>query len=97
MLPGVSSPQEAMNTLAYIVEGFGGYAQSSPSGSVSLRGANYQMFNGQTQMPNGSFEWRGYARVVNGGTVVVVVSAPTGTLSNYNSVLSQIAETFVYN
>ncbi|MEM7278854.1 MAG: hypothetical protein AAF385_12085 [Pseudomonadota bacterium] len=97
MFPGVGSAQEAMNTLAYTIESFGGYMQGNPSGSVSLQGANYQMFNGQTQMPNASFEWRSYVRVVSGGTVGVVISAPMGSLGNYNQVLSQIADTFVYN
>lgn len=96
MFPGVGSTQEAMNTLAYSIEGFGGYMQGNPSGSVSLQGASYQIYNGETQMPNASYEWRSYVRVVNGGTVGVVVSAPSGSLGNYNQVLSQIADTFVY-
>lgn len=95
MLPGSVNANTALDTIAYTIENFGGYLEASPGGSVSLQGAGYQVYNGQTSMPNASYEWRGYFRQVPGGTVAVIVSAPYGQLGNYNQVLSQIADTFV--
>ncbi len=97
MFPGVGSAQEAMNSLGYMIQNFGGYIQFNPSGTATIQGRSFQVYNGQTQLPNGNFEWRSYSRTISSGTVSVVVSAPAGTLGNYNRVLSQIADTFTYN
>ncbi len=95
MFPGVGTSDGALDNIAYAIENFGGYLEAGPTGNTRIKGANYQTYEGQTVLPAGVIQWRGFFRQVSGGTVGVIISAPAGSMGTYNTVLSQIADTFV--